>query len=109
MAFLVCYSRSAPDDHNSIYPDQKFYELIFRQCTTKPSYYANLSAIAALRHKSPLLVVADENLDSLARELQDLEGSGQTHPQLAEFRQVCSKARADGCSLSISGDMYPEL
>lgn len=112
MAFLVCYSRSAPDDHtrqNAIYLDQKFYELIFRHCIMKRSYYANLSVIASLRYKSPLLVVADENLDSLTHELEDLERSGQTHPQLAEFRQVCSKAKAHNCSLSISGDMYPEL
>lgn len=112
MAFLVCYSRSAPDDHirqKAIYLDQKFYELIFRQCMRKRSYYANLSVIASLRYKSPLLVVADENLDSLTRELEDLEKSGQAHPQLAEFRQACAKAKAESCSLSISGDMYPEL
>lgn len=112
MAFLVCYSRSAPDDHvrqKAIYLDQKFYEMIFRQCTIKRSYYANLSVVASLRYKSPLLVVAGEWLDSLAHELADLERSGHEHPQLAEFRQVCAKAKADGCSLSISGDMYPEL
>ncbi len=112
MAILVCYSRSAPEDHvreKAIYLDQKFYELIFRQCMMDRSFYANLSVIASLRYKSPLLVVADENLDSLLRELVDLERSGQTHLQLAEFRQVCAKAKADGCSLSISGDMYPEL
>lgn len=106
MAFLVCYSRSVPDDHatrqKAIYLDQQFYELIFRQCMMDRSYYANLSVIASLRYKSPILVVADDNLDSLARELADLERAGQMHPQLAAFRQVCSKAKADGCSLSIS-------
>lgn len=112
MALLVCYSRSAPDDHTrekAIYLDQKFYELIFRQCMKMRSFYANLSVIASLRYKSPLLVVADDNLDSLTNELVNLERSGQKHPQLEEFRQVCSKAKSDGCSLSISGDMYPEL
>ena len=112
VAFLVCYSRSAPADHtrqDAILLDQKFYELIFRKCMMKRSYYANLSVIASLRYKSPYLVVADQNLDSLASELADLVRSGQTHPQLAEFRLVCAKAKADGCSLSISGGMYPEL
>jgi hypothetical protein len=56
-----------------------------------------------------LLVVADRNLDSLIDELENLEQSGQTHPQLAEFRLVCAKAKVDSCNLSISGDMYPEL
>jgi|SRR5689334_3268928 len=112
MAFLVCYSRSAPDDHTrrkAIYLDQTFYELIFRQCMIERSHYANLSVIASLRYKSPLLVVTGENLDSLTHELTALEGSGQTHPQLSEFREVCAKAKADVCDLSISGDMYPEL
>jgi len=112
MAFLVCYSKSAPEDHarkDAIYLDQKFYELIFRHCMKKSSYYANLSVIASLRYKSPLLVVDGMNLDSLARELEYLEQAGHTHPQIAEFRQVCAKAKVDGCSLSISGDMYPEL
>jgi hypothetical protein len=112
MAFLVSYSRSAPDDHTrqkAIYLDQSFYELIFHHCMRKRSYYANLSAIASLRYKSPLLVVSEDNLDSLTRELEDLERSGHAHSQLTEFRQVCAKAKANGCSLSISGDMYPEL
>jgi hypothetical protein len=112
VGFLVCYSRSAPTDHGrqkAIYLDQKFYELIFRECMTKRSYFANLSVIASLRYNSPLVVVDGDHLDSLSRELADLEGAGETHPQLADFRQVCAKAKADGCSLSISGDMYPEL
>lgn len=112
MAFLVCYSRSAPDDHarqKAICLDQKFYELIFQHCTTERSFYAVLSVVASLRYKSPLLVVAGDELDLLARELTHIEGAGHSHPQIAEFRQVCAKAKADGCSLSISGDMYPEL
>lgn len=112
MAFLVCYSKSAPDDHarqKAIYLDQAFYALIFRQCTMNRSRYANLSVIASLRYESPLLVIAGQNLDSLAKELVDLERTGQTHPQLAELRSVCDKAKAEGCSLSVSGDMHPEL
>jgi hypothetical protein len=112
MALLVCYSRSAPDDHagqRAIYLTQGFYELIWQHCTTERSYYANLSVIASLRYKSPLLVVDGDRLDPLARELENLERLGHKHPQLAELRQVCAKAKADGCNLSISGDMYPEL
>jgi hypothetical protein len=112
MAFLVCYSRSAPDDHTrqkAIYLDQKFYEMIFQHCMAERSFYAVLSVVASLRYKSPLLVVAGDELDRLVAELTHLEGAGHPHPQLAEFRQVCAKAKTDGCSLSISGDMYPEL
>lgn len=111
MAFLVCYSRSPPDDHarqKAIYLEQSFYEVVFTQCLEDRSHYANLSVIASLRYKSPLVVVAGDNLDALVAELTELEGTGQ-HPQLAEFQQVCAKAKADGCSLSISGDMHPEL
>lgn len=112
MAFLVCYSSSAPDDHThrtAIYLDQGFYELIFRDCIPERSRYASLSVMASLRYKSPLLVVSGELLDSLAYELAELERAGRTHAQLAEFRGVCARAKADGVSLSISGDMFPEL
>jgi len=112
MAFVVCYSRSAPDDHcrqDAIYLDQQFYEIIFRHCMAERSYFAVLSVVASLRYMSPLLVVSEDELDRLVRELSDVEASGHAHPQLAEFRQVCAKAKSDGFNLSISGDMYPEL
>ena len=112
MAFLVCYSRSAPDDHadrKAIYLDQQFYEFIFRHCIPERGHYATLSVIASLRYKGPLLVVAGESLDSLAHELAELERTGRFHPQLSEFRHVCARAIADRCSLSISADMFPEL
>ena len=112
MAFLVCYSRSAPDDHTrqkAIYLDQKFYEMVFEHCLAERSLYAVLSVVASLRYKSPLLVVAGDGLDRLVAEFTYLEHSGHFHPQIAEFRLVCAQAQADGCSLSISGDMYPEL
>jgi hypothetical protein len=38
-----------------------------------------------------------------------LEESGFSHPQIAEFRRACRKAQDDGCVLTISGDMHPEL
>ena len=112
MAFLVCYSRSAPHDHTqqvAIYLDQDFYKLIFQNCITDRSHYANLSVIASLRYKSPHLVVSDENLESLAAELEELQLSGHAHPQLAELGRACAHAITEGCSLSITGDMHPEL
>jgi hypothetical protein len=38
-----------------------------------------------------------------------LAESGASHPQIEALRQVCAKAVSDGCSLTVSGDMYPEL
>jgi hypothetical protein len=112
MALLVCFSCSAPNDHmkrKAIYLDQAFYGLIFRHCREKRSHYSNLSVIAALRYEGPLLVVHDDQLAALALELDELARSGHLHPQLVAFRNVCREAEAEGCSLSISGDMYPEL
>src|SRR5262245_57808914 len=96
MAFLVCYSKSAPHDHSdhkAIHLDQRFYELIFRHCVPERSRYASLSVIASLRYKSPLLVVAGDQLDALDDELAELERGELSHPQLAEFRHVCATAR----------------
>jgi hypothetical protein len=112
MAFLVCYSSFPPDDHTrnkAIYLNQGFYELIFAHCRSDGCPYAILREIASLRYKSPTLVVSQKRLGLLAQELVDLEASGRSHPQIAEFRQVCAKAKAEGYSLTISGDMYPEL
>ena len=112
MAILVCYSRSAPEDHarlKAIYLDHAFYELIFSHCLKERSHYAILSVVASLRYKSPQLVVSGRELATLSNELLNLEYAGLTHPQFAELRQVCDKAISDDCSLSISGDMYPEL
>jgi hypothetical protein len=112
MAFLVCYSRSAPDDHGrqlAIYLDQQFYELLFSNCLKARSTYAVLGVVASLRYKSPLLVVADDELARLAQELTYLESAGHLHPQVAELREVCAKAQNEGYNLTISGDMYPEL
>src|SRR5262249_53177096 len=112
VAFVVCYSWSPPDDHTrhgAIYLNQQFYELIFSTCRSEHSPYLVLREIALLKYKSPTLVVAGNRLELLDRELARLEESGAAHPQIAEFRRVCAKAISDGCSLTISGDMYPEL
>lgn len=113
MAFLVCYSRSAPKDLDrskiAIYLDQRFYEIIFRKCLKDRSAYSILSVVASLRYKSPIVVIDGADLDRLASEIGQVQLSGHDHPQLGELRQVCAKAKAEGCDLSISGDMYPEL
>ena len=112
MAFMVCYSWHPPDDHTrhgAIYLNQQFYEQIFTGCRSEHGPYVVLREIALLKYKSPTLVVSGDRLTLLDRELMSLHESGVFHPQVAEFRRVCTKAIADGCSLTISGDMYPEL
>ena len=112
MAFLVCYSWSPPEDHSrdrAIYLDQNFYELIFKHCRAERGPYMVLREIALLKYKSPTLIVIGDRLTVLDQELEKFEASGLSHPQIAEFRQVCNRAKSDGCALTISGDMYPEL
>lgn len=111
MAFLVCYSSSL-DDHTrdtAVYLDQAFYELIFAHCASDRGHYAALREIALLRYESPTMIVGRERLGLLVDELAMLAASGVSHPQIAELSQVCARAQADGCGLTISGDMYPEL
>ncbi len=112
MAFVVCYSRPAPEGYSrllAIYLDQSFYELIFQHCLDERSYYAVLSVVASLRYKSPTLVISGSELQILVQEVLNLEFAGHMHPQFIELRQVCAKAMSDQCSLTVSGDMYPEL
>ncbi len=112
MAFLVCFSRSPPDDHTrdqAVYLDQAFYEAIFKYCRSDRGPCTILREIATLRYKSPTLVVTADRLEALDQELAHFAASGQSHPQIAEFRRVCGQAKAVGCALTISGDMYPEL
>jgi hypothetical protein len=112
VAFLVCYSRSPPDDHTrdkAIYLNQRFCELIFKHCRSEDGPYIVLRDIASLKYKSPRLIVSADRLTLLDKELTNLEVSKLSHPQIAAFKQVCNKAKSDGCALTISGDMYPEL
>ena len=112
MAFLVCYSWSPPDDHTrhrAIYLDQRFYELIWQNCRSEREPYTLLREIALLRYKSPTLVVGGDRLTQLDQDLVQLAESGVSHPQIAALREVCAKAVADGCAITVSGDMYPEL
>jgi hypothetical protein len=112
VAFVVCYSWSPPDDHirhGAIYVNQQFYELIFKHCRSEGGPYVVLREIALLKYKSPTFIVSGDRLTLLERELTNLEVSNVSHPQIGEFRRVCNKAMSDGCALTISGDMYPEL
>ena len=112
MAFLVCYSWSPPEDHTrhvAIYLDQRFYELIWQNCRSESEPYTILREIALLRYKSPTLVVGGDRLTQLDRDLVRLAESAVSHSQIASLREVCAKAVADGCALTVSGDMYPEL
>jgi hypothetical protein len=112
MAFFVCYSWSPPDDHTrhpAVYLDQQFYELIYGRCRPEGGPYSVLREIALLRYKSPRFIVSGERLALLDRDLERISESGASHPQIAVLRQVCAKAMADGCALTVSGDMYPEL
>jgi hypothetical protein len=53
--------------------------------------------------------VTGEQLSLLDTELTKLEGEESRHPQIADFKNVCNNAISKGYSLTISGDMYPEL
>jgi hypothetical protein len=109
---MVCYSWTPPDDHTrqgAIYLSQQFYELIFKNCRSERGPYLVLREIALLKYKSPTLVISGDRLALLGRELMSLEQCHESHRQIAEFRKVCTKAISDGCALTISGDMYPEL
>jgi len=112
MAFLVCYSWAPPTDHaemKAIYLDQSFYELVFDSCRGVDSQSSILSEIAMLKYKSPALVVDGERLVLLSGELKCFAELAVGHPQISEFAAVCLKAHSNGCALTISGDMYPEL
>ncbi len=112
MALLVCYSTNPPQDHThdrAIYLDQAFYKMIFDRCRGEGSDFAILRTIAELRYKSPTLVVDADSLEMLVCELNRLSDLGQLHSQVPEFRDVADFALKRNCSLTISGDMYPEL
>ena len=62
-----------------------------------------------LRYKSPTLVVERDQMTQLEKDLVRLAETGASHPQIAALHDVCAKALYDGCALTVSGDMYPEL
>jgi hypothetical protein len=112
MAFLVCYSWSPPDDHArhpAIYLDQRFYELIYAICRSESGQYTLLREIALLQYKSPILVIEGESINELDQDLVRLSESGVSHEQMLGFHEVVRRAMSDGCAITVSGDMYPEL
>jgi hypothetical protein len=112
VAFVVCYSWCPPDDHmrhSAICLNQRFYELIFNQCRSADGLYVVLRDMALLKHNCPILIISNERLALLIRELMNLLTSGLSHPQLGEFRRVCNQAISDGCALTISRDLDRKL
>jgi hypothetical protein len=83
--------------------------MIFEQCRNADCGYSILRDIALLRYKSPTLVVPTESLAKLYNELTRIARNGDCHPQLSDFKQVVDTALNSAHSLTISGDMYPEL
>jgi hypothetical protein len=112
MAYRVCYSSYPPEDHTTdpaIYLDQEFYELIFEHCRGEGSDFTVLKTIAELRYKSPTFFLDADSLKMLVCELNRLPDIGLLHLQVPDFRNVADTALRRNYSLSISGDMYPEL
>ena len=111
MAFLVCYSRDIEDHardrrQHAAYLPQVFYELIFEVCRSDQRTFPVLGRIASLRYKSPTLLVDGPELAQLTQELSSLSGGGDGARDLLA---AVEEAMARRCSLTISGDMYPEL
>ncbi len=111
MAFLVCYSILLSDHakDKAIYLDQRFYELIFRNCRRESSGFILLRQISLLRYTSPRILISAEQLSTLEAELDKLGTLHSSHSQIEEFKTVCQNAVQKGKSLTISGDMYREL
>ena len=111
MAFVVCYSQCLEDHikRPAIYLEQTFYSLIFRVCRSDVSTFPLFSEMASLRYKSPTIIIPSSRLPSLHDELDALGTLGHAHPQISALSDVVSRAVAESCSLTVSGDMYPEL
>ena len=108
MAFLVCYSRSL-DDHTkdrAAYLPQSFYELIFNVCCDDATTYPVLHLIARLKYHSPTMLMSSGELPGLINELHRLGDAGAGGRDLLASAQ---EAMRRSCSLTISGDMHPEL
>jgi hypothetical protein len=111
MAFLVCFSRKL-EDHAQIraaYLPQTFYELIFTTCLSDDAEFDVLRDIARLRYKSPSILIGADRLVRLLEELDRLREAVGGRDGISDLSQAAEQAISDGCSLTISGDMYPEL
>ena len=111
MALAVCYSHRIEDhlQRHAIYLEQTFYALIFWVCRADRATFPILAEIASLRYKSPEMLVDPSRVASLNDELDTLRRRGHNHPQISLFTDVVTQAVAQGCTLSVHGDMYPEL
>ena len=108
MAFLICYS-STVEDHpreKAAYLPQSFYEWIVKVCRADEDRFPRLRQIASLRYKSPTLLLTPRELPLLVKELQHLNSDD---TGALDFMAAATEAIARPCSLTISGDMYPEL
>ena len=111
MAILVCYSESLEDHAHdrAIYLDHAFYKLIFKHCRNSEKEFPVLKLISGLRYKSPAILISAERIKQLEIELNLLAERNHAHLQLNEFKNVCQNAIDRKTSLTVSGDMYPEL
>ena len=108
MAFLVCYSETTEDHarERAAYLPQAFYELIFEVCRDEGSGYPVLGEMARLRYDGPAMQVGPDRLPQLMVELRNLGTRGRG---AVDLLAAAEEAKVRGCSLTISGDMHPEL
>jgi hypothetical protein len=111
MALAVCYSHRIEDhlQRHAIYLEQTFYELIFRVYRADRATFPLLAEIASLRYKSPEMIVDPDRVASLHVELDALRLRGHSHYQISALAEVVARAISESCTLTIHGDMYPEL
>ena len=107
MAFGVRFSTESRGK-SAIYLDQQFYEMIVSRCLGDESGYVVLKRIAALKYKSPTFHLGDRELLDLCAELKMLL-LVESHPQISDFMLQCQVAVERECTISVYGDMYPEL
>ena len=82
------------------------YVTIFLRCRSELSGFPCLGRIARLRYKSPTSLVGPEDLPGLIDELRRLGNQGS---DAHDLMNAAREAMVRRCSLTISGDMCPEL
>lgn len=111
MALAVCYSHRLENhlQRPAIYLEQTFYALIFNVCRADIAKFPILSQMASLRYKSPTMIVEPSRVASLRDELESLRILGHAHHQISSFADVVTRAVTEKCTLTVHGDMFPEL
>jgi hypothetical protein len=56
-----------------------------------------------------VMIVDPHHVASLHLELDALNLQGHRHPQISALNEVVARAISEGCTLTVHGDMYPEL